>query len=218
MRSPALLLLAACATDAGSVRLSMRAAREGEPLELDGGAAALGGGARAYSALARLTAASVANGAAQAAMPAPAIVDLIAGTVLLEAELEPAGDHTVAIEMSAPQVGSGVDPSGEAAVYVAGLLDGVPFEYRDRAFEPLSLSAAALETHAQEIVVRFDTNEWFEEVELDDLVLTGGRLLLDDMHNAATAAALEARIRASATTAVEDEDDGESDDSHEGTN
>ena len=75
-----------------------------------------------------------------------------------------------------------------ASVFMSGLIDGVPFEFRDDSrFTVTLLSEDGIlveEGHVAELFVEFDAEEWFTDVDFAALVTSpDGIIYIDETHN-----------------------------------
>ncbi|MEE8409424.1 MAG: hypothetical protein V3T05_07455 [Myxococcota bacterium] len=180
-----------------TVRISVEGTREGEPLEPKYGGVDLGRNTMVHTALIRVSTITVRSDDEEKTGGGPINVDLFDRTVVVEVDLVGSELVRLVVAVERPQ-GDGVRRGEPWSVIVGGLMDEVPFEYRDDAMPPLEIGVSTeLDDELTALVLRFELKDWFRAVDADELVEDGGRYLLDADHNAAAAAAVEAAIRAS---------------------
>lgn len=192
-----LLVMAAglgCGEEPTRVQVSVVATREGEPLDFEKGGVELGSDVVVSAVLLRLESLRVETGDDSVSSPAPVNLDLFTSTIVLEEELVGDTLSQVVLEVPAPAAG-GVIPGEAISVYVTGVWDTAPFEYRDASMEPIMVPTS--ESVQARITVGLDLKRWFHDIDDEDLALTGGRFLIDASHNTAAAAQIEAAIRSS---------------------
>jgi hypothetical protein len=187
---------AGCGDPPSRVQLDVVGTRGDAALEIEHGSVELGSEVLVYSALLRIERAVLETSDDSVASPAPVNVDLFRSTILLEEEVAGRTLSSIRLELPPPS-GDGVVPGEAISVYVAGVLDEHPFEYRDAGMEPLIASGPIDLDDTARPSVRFDLGRWFHDLDDDDLHETGGRYLIDATHNSRAASRIEAAIRAS---------------------
>lgn len=108
-------------------------------------------------------------------------------------DIEPGLYHRLTLRVRATE---------DAPIFVAGLVDGVPFELRDASrFTVTLLSDAGIpveEGHVAELFVEFDVEAWFADVDLAALVVSpDGIIYIDAGHNVKAYETIHAAIAAS---------------------
>ncbi|MCK5690415.1 hypothetical protein KAI87_14145, partial [Myxococcota bacterium] len=149
-------------------------------------------------------------------------------TTLLEDNFT--GESLVSIDLAFPQpVADGVRQGESISVFVEGMIDETPFEYRDEAMTDIHLSTSqSIDGATNEFFVIVDLHEWFtpldgveveegEEGEAEEdgerlVVSPDGRIYLDSTHNSAQASALEAALRNSIIFATKPPESAHDDD------
>jgi hypothetical protein len=200
-----LALASACGSDESDdlTRVTVTGIAEEELLQReDDGTVHLENDADVYAALVRIGTVTLRTDAGLLDS-GPVNVDLFEPAVVLEESVDAGNIDTVALTFPEPE-GNGVTKGESLSVFVAGLIDDRPFEYRDRSMESLDLSVATPIGDARVVNVWFDLEDWFESVEERELVATGDMILIDEENNAAAAALIESAIRASVSASTGD--------------
>lgn len=213
-----------------TIRLSLLSASEGHALycEDEGLLDLHVADIKIYTALIRIGGIQITTNSEATEWTTPINADLFSKTTLLEDYFT--GESLVSIDLAFPQpTADGVRQGESISVFVEGMIDETPFEYRDEAMTDIHLSTSqSIDGATNEFFVIVDLHEWFtpldgveveegEEGEAEEdgerlVVSPDGRIYLDSTHNSAQASALEAALRNSIIFATKPPESAHDDD------
>lgn len=189
--------------DGRLVRVSIGALQNGGALDFDDGLVEAGDDTELYDVLMRFSRIVVRAEDGHTAEATSLNVNVLEGALALETRFE-TRPVSITLELDAPSADSGVIPGEAVSVFMGGLLDADPLEYRDSAMDAMTLDIPA--TVTTNVAVRFDIAQWFDDIDDDDLTPMSGSgddddddesYRIDSTHNTAAAALIESRVRAS---------------------
>ncbi len=201
------LLSSACGPTGADARVSVRGTREGNALAA--GCVDMGSNICISQALLRPARVTVSSGSGMLTRDTPINLNLFNDTLIMQGSL--AGSLSeVVMELSAPE-GDGVLPGEAISVFAAGSIEGVWFEYRDVAMEPLLIEAEGelAEGTTLEVELELDLQTWLDGIETGQLVL-GSKpsgepcYFIDESRNATAQAQIEQSIRDSLSAESEE--------------
>jgi hypothetical protein len=200
----ACVTLVACGGDNGQddankpilLSVYLGAMQNGKPIETQDGVVRAGGKVGLYQALMRVSGYSVDLADGSTVSAGAAGFDLLNGTTVWETHV--ASEPTsVTLLFDAPPEQEGVLPGEDICVFLGGLIDGHPVEYRDTTAPGFTLNVPEGEPSGV-VAVQFDLDKWFDNIDTQDLTGSDNPYLIDENHNPAFATEVETRIYTSA--------------------
>jgi hypothetical protein len=170
--------------------------QSGKALEAQDGVVRAGGNVGLYSALMRVSSYSVTLADGTELSTGAASFDILDGTTVWEAHVasEP---KSITLNFAAPAAQEGVLPGEDICVFLGGLIDGHPLEYRDTTAPGFTLAVPPGEPSGV-VAVQFDVDRWFDNIDTSDLSGSDNSYRIDENDNPTFASQVETRIYTSA--------------------
>ncbi len=187
-------LLAACPSNEVTkkdqrLRVFVAASDEGEPVVLEKGVWDIGNSVDIHTLLLRVDQITL-RGANDFNSSTPSNFDLLDESIVFETDRTDFSE--VLLDISRPPAGGGVVPDERLSFFVGGLIEEIPFEFRDDAIG--SVRFLIPNDTGGDLRIGVDVHRWFADIKLEDLIQTNGVVLFDNAHNSSTHALLESRI------------------------
>jgi len=205
------MLLSACVNyfpnDELRLRVEMVATVGGEAPQIIDGLVDMGNNIYIYTALLHIGSVDVHTDATVLRSNGSVNVDLLRRMVIFETQREDTWIDSVTVDVPQPPEGSGVVAGERIAVFIGGLIDEAPFEYRATALGGWSIEIAEeLPLSETVLTVAFDLQSWFSDIDLSQLEEGVDGYRIDAENNSEEAAAIEENIKEAAAVDYELDD------------
>ncbi len=200
--------------DDSAIRIRALVSQDGEALNLGETLLDLGDGLEVYAALIRIEKMTFRGEYEDVdksfELHSAVNIDLFSGNTVAQPILEFSKIDEIELQIQPGAGGEGVLRGEPAAVFIGGLIDDIPFEYRAKSLGPVIIHTDIKPKASAdaEIELLFELGDWLAELSNDSLSEIDGMILIDDENNSEIAADLDNDVEDASDAHYDDESSG----------